>query len=155
MKKILSIIISIFFTACSIKNTPQASSSVFFNINSPNLKISDAGFVHHYNNYTTLQIYNSGVSILKLDIKDKICINSACSNKIDFNKKYLLEAHYDNFLNDIINQKPIYEKENLIKTDCGFKQNISKNSIKYELCNNKSIFKDTKNGITIVLRLIK
>ncbi|ASM40351.1 hypothetical protein CSPB12327_00755 [Campylobacter sp. RM12327] len=155
MKNLLTIIVVLFFTACSIKNTPQSSSSVFFTINSPNLKISDAGFIHYYNNYTTLQIYNSGVSILKLDIKDKICINSACSNKIDFNKKYLLESHYDSFLNDIINQKPIYEKESLIKTDCGFKQNISKNSIEYEVCNNKSIFKDTKNNITIVLRLIK
>lgn len=155
MKKIILVFVTIFFSACSIKQIPTESNSVFFTMNSPLLKLSDAGFIHHYNNYTTLQIYNSGVSLLKLDIKDKICINSACSDKKSFNEKYLLDAHYDELISDIINQRPIYEKQNLVKTDCGFKQVISKNSIKYELCNNKSIFKDAKNNITIVLRLIK
>lgn len=153
--KFLLILATLFFSGCMLKNAPKQSTSVFFAINSPNLKINDAGFIHHYNNYTTLQIYNLGVSILKIDIKDKICINSVCINKREFNKKYLLNEHYDDFLNDIINQKAIYKKQNLKKTDCGFKQIISKNYIKYELCNNKSVFEDTKNGIKIILRLVK
>ena len=140
------------FTGCA-KITPQTSNAVNFTVISPTLKISDAGFLHKFKNKTELQIYNSGVSILKMDIsEDKICLNSACDDEKTFNRKFFKNEHYIGFFSDILNHKPIYNGKNLQKTDCGFIQNISENFIQYKFCDNSIEFADTKNKIKIKLK---
>ena len=148
MKKIYIFIAILLFTGCA-KISPQSSKAVAFTVISPSLKINDVGFIHRFKEKTELQIYNSGVSILKMDISyDKICLNSACDDEISFNRKFFKNEHYIGFFSDILNHKPIYNEKNLVKTDCGFIQNISENFIEYKLCNEFIEFADTKNKIT-------
>ena len=143
-----------FFSGCA-KNSPQNSQAVSFTVISPSLKIRDAGFIHKFANKTELQIYNSGVSILKMDISEnKICLNSACDDEATFNRKFFKNSHYNGFFSDILNHKPIYNGKNLQKSDCGFLQNLSDNFIQYEFCNNLVEFTDTKNKIKIKLKEI-
>ena len=144
--------LSAIFSGCA-KLTPQNSKAINFTAISPSLKISDAGFIHRFAEKTELQIYNSGVSVLKIDISEnKICLNSACDDEPTFNRKFFKNAHYNGFFSEILNHKPIYNGKNLQKTDCGFIQNLSENFIEYKLCNNSLEFADTKNKIKIKLK---
>ena len=160
MKKINLFLLS-FFGICAIfagcaKITPQSSQAVSFSVISPNLKVSDAGFIHKFKEKTELQIYNSGVSILKLEIfENKICLNSACDDEATFNRKFFKDTHYNGFFSDILNHRPIYNAKNLQKSDCGFLQNISENFIEYKFCNDLVEFADTKNKIKIKLKELK
>ncbi|WXG61205.1 hypothetical protein VB002_07355 [Campylobacter concisus] len=52
------------------------------------IKINDVGFFHIYKNDLNLQIYSSGVNTANINIKDKICVNSACFKKTEFNEKF-------------------------------------------------------------------
>ena len=96
---ILAIFITI-FTGCT--HQPKYSNSVLFSFITPNLRISDAGFIHHYQNQTQIQIYNSGSVILNLKLAQNICINGVCSDRQSFNTKYLKSAHYDEIIDDIL-----------------------------------------------------
>ena len=146
--------LGVIFSGCA-KNSPQNSQAVSFTVISPTLKVSDAGFIHKFKEKTELQIYNSGISILKMDISEnKICLNSACDDEPTFNRKFFKNSHYNGFFSDILNHKPIYNGKNLQKTECGFIQNISENFIEYKFCNNSIEFADTKNKIKIKLKEI-
>lgn len=151
-KTYLFILLSIFaLYGCVSLNLPKTK-SVAILIKSPMIKISDVGFIHFYHNHLNLQIYNSGKDILNLNVKNLICINNACSNKLDFNQKFFLNEYYSDFLEDLLRMKPIYNGLNLILTKCGFEQIISKNFVQYTVCNNKMSFIDNKNGIKITMR---
>lgn len=131
---------------------PQHSSSVLFSFITPNLRISDAGFIHKYTNQTQIQIYNSGALVLNLKLAENICINGVCSDYQSFNIKYLRSTHYDEILDNIISKIPIYDGANFQKTNCGFEQNIANKMIKYEVCDNLVKFIDSKNMVKIIIR---
>lgn len=150
-KLLLFICIIGFFTGCAMPEVDH-SKSISLLIKSKILKVNDAGFIHFYKNYTNVQIYNSGKSVLNLNIKDKICINNACENKTEFNKKFFLNAHYEDLLEDILEARAIYDGKNLVKTNCGFEQNLRNISVEYKICGGKVRFTDQKNGIKIVMK---
>ncbi|OCR99416.1 hypothetical protein A9K75_07125 [Campylobacter fetus subsp. testudinum] len=139
------------FSGCATLSS-ERSQSITLLIKSKNLKINDAGFIHFYKNYTNLQIYASGKNILDLRIKDQICINGACDDKLVFNRKFFLSSHYAELLEDILNQNPIYFGADLITTSCGFEQIISKISVEYKVCDGKMSFVDQKNDIKIIMK---
>ena len=147
---ILAIFITI-FTGCT--HQPKYSNSVLFSFITPNLRISDAGFIHHYQNQTQIQIYNSGSVILNLKLAQNICINGVCSDRQSFNTKYLKSAHYDEIIDDIISKKPIYEAKNLSLNNCGFKQEIA--MLSYEVCDDLVKFIDNQNRVKIIIRELK
>lgn len=146
---ILIILVIFFITGCAIK-TPIKPKAVSFTAITPIIKISDVGFLKLAANTTTLQIYSSGVSLLELSIKDKICINGVCKDELIFNEEFFSSSHYRGFFNNILKKEPIYSGKNLVKTNCGFEQNLS--HLTYKICNNKTFYKDTKNGVKIVVR---
>lgn len=129
---------------------PKHSSSVLFSFISPQIRISDAGFVHRYTNGTQIQIYSSGALILNLKLSQNICINSACQSRQSFNTKYLNSPHYDEILDDIIAQRAIYDGANLVQTNCGFRQDFT--NFRYEVCGDITKFIDSKNGVKIILK---
>lgn len=147
-RSLLFIIIFI-FTACSITQTPIKSQPVSILIKSKKLKINDAGFIHTYANSQNIQIYNSGQNILDLKIKENICINGACELPLKFNKMFFGSEYYANLLGDIIKFEPIFNGKYIVKTDCGFVQNISKFGIEYEICNGRLSFSDPKTKIKL------
>lgn len=151
MRKFLFFGAIFLFAGCALK-APVLTKAVYFTINSPLVKLNDAGFVRFNGENIIAEIYNSGVSVLKISIKKQICLNFICKNKLKFNEMFFKSKHYDELLSDILRQKPIFGGENLIKTKCGFSQNLSKNSIQYEVCAKDAKFTDSKNGVKIVLK---
>ncbi|MSN95741.1 hypothetical protein F1B92_00775 [Campylobacter sp. FMV-PI01] len=143
------IFIGIFFVSCA-KTGLNRSKSAIFTIKSPLIKINDAGFIDFGKKKIRLQIYNSGVGLFEMDIKDKICYNGICEDEIKFNEKFFKFKHYRGFFKDILAKKPIYNAKNLIKTECGFRQEVI--NLQYEICNKKISFNDKKNEIKIIIK---
>lgn len=147
-------IFSIFFLfGCAPE--PKKSENLSILIKSPLLKLNDFGFKISSKNETILQIYSTGQGVLKIKISDKICINQACMSDVEFNKKFLLNEHYEGFFNDLVNANPIYHKKELEKTNCGFDQNISKIFVEYQICDRIIRFSDKKNGVKIVIKRLE
>ncbi len=124
-------------------------------IKTPKLRINDAGFIHRYNKFTQVQIYNSGKSVLELKIGEQICINGACDEPLAFNRKFFGREHYAGLLEDIISLAPIFGGRDATKTSCGFTQNISELSLKYAVCGDKATFEDAKNRVKIEIKDFK
>ena len=82
-------------------------------------------------------------------------MNGACFEKKEFNKKFFLEERYDDFFAEILERKPLYDGANVMTNSCGFIQDISKYSIKYEVCGKNIGFFDTKNRIKIIIKELK
>ncbi|MBR8461307.1 hypothetical protein KDD93_08035 [Campylobacter sp. faydin G-24] len=152
---LLFTIFTIIFSGCFEKQPPISSQTFAITIISPMIKINDVGFIHHYKNNINLQIYSSAINTANIKIDDQICINRACFEKIEFNKKFFLNEHYDAFFEDILTRNKIYNGVNFTKSDCGFTQNISKNFIKYEVCGNNIKFIDTTKNIKIIIKELK
>ncbi|MDO5045606.1 hypothetical protein [Campylobacter sp.] len=156
MKKILKnlsfVLAVLFLSSCAGLNAPKVSNGFQITILSPAIKINDVGFLHKSKNSLNLQIYSSGVNTLNIKIGDRICTNQVCYEKREFNRKFLANEHYDELFSEILQRQPIYDKANLETNSCGFKQDISKYSLKYEVCNNLTSFYDTKNRIKIIIK---
>lgn len=76
-------------------------------IKTPQLKFYDKGFISKYLNYTQVQIFSAGTSVLNLKIyKDRICRDTfECENLESFNRKFLHKSYDSQFL------KNLFEKE--------------------------------------------
>lgn len=146
----VSLVFMIF--GCASLTSSKISNSFQVTILSPAIKINDVGFLHKSKNSLNLQIYSSGINTLNIKISDKICINQVCYEKLEFNKKFFANEHYDEIFSEILQRRPIYDRANLETNSCGFKQDISKYSLKYEVCNNLTSFYDTKNRIKIIIK---
>ena len=140
------------FAGCA-KLTPQQTKPINFTIISPNLRLSDAGFIRDFKNQTEVQVYTSGVSVLSLVAKNgQVCMNNACDDEITFNQKFFKKAHYKGFLSEILHGEKIYNGKNLSANECGFEQNLE--DISYSVCDNgaKTIkFHDAKESIKLNL----
>ncbi len=156
MKKVLLIIFLGFLIGCVDKVPMKNSNSVFVLIKTKKMRFGDIGFIRHDENSLNLELFNSGTAVLDLAIKDKICINKVCYSKKSFNVKYLGFQYYDDFLQDIILKKPIYNKRNLKLHVNGFRQNIVNGllDIDYKVNGDKMIFKDKMRKIVIKIQKI-
>ena len=77
------------FGGCAALQSQKSSDKFTVTILTPPLKINDVGFLHKTANQLNLQIYSSGVNTVNLKINDKICMNGACFEKKEFNKRVL------------------------------------------------------------------
>jgi len=136
----------IFIIGCATKTTP-----VFVTINSPQIKISDEGFLKEGVGYKEIIIYKAGsIPISFVLEKNKICINSRCINKYSFMKKYF-KGYKKDFFDKILNKKPL--KGKIKKISDGFIQK-SDNFI-YIVRKNRILFKDKKRRIVIFIKYLK
>lgn len=122
-------------------------------LNTPMIKINDAGFLKKESKALNLEIYKLGQAFFELKIRDNICLNAVCYDKITFNQKFLKNAYYDDILKDILEAKPLWNGKNIQKTQCGFIQKLSgvNYEIFYEICDNKISFFDKISRVKIVL----
>lgn len=148
-KKYLILFFATILAGCATTK-PSPTKALNFTMISPDFKISDAGFLKTSPNSTNLQVYSSGISLLDVNIKDRVCYNRVCKDELEFNQSFFKRAHYKGFFRDMLTKKPIYESRNLVKTSCGFDQNLT--NLSYQICDNKMSFKDTKNSIKITIR---
>lgn len=158
---ILSFIFGLLFCACSVsKETFSSSKAVFVTLNSPQAKFADAGFLYQNKTNTKLEIYNLAQPLFTLDIRQsKICLNGYCTSKLNFNQKFFQNAHYDEFISDIISGKALYAGLNFEKKPCGFEQILisksGKFNINYKVCNGEISFEDSIKKIKFSLKRIK
>lgn len=143
----------LFFVSCASKNPAQtsqneSSKAARILIISPLVRINDAGFIHFNKNSAKVQIYSAGAGLFELKIAEKICVNSTCYERKDFNKKFLGDVYYEKILADVIAQKPLYNRK-VAQNDCGgFSQSFA--DISYEVCPAKTSFKSKKAKIELV-----
>ena len=151
----LAVVACLAFGGCAALQSQKTSDKFIVTILTPPLKINDVGFLHKSANQLNLQIYSSGVNTVNLKINDKICMNGACFEKKEFNKKCLLGERYDDLFAEILERKPLYDGTNVMTNSCGFIQDISNYSIKYEVCGKNIGFFDAKNRIKIIIKELK
>ncbi|NLY04480.1 MAG: hypothetical protein GXZ15_06625 [Campylobacter sp.] len=149
MRRFSVFLIILMIAGCSTTQ-PTPPKALNFTMISSNFKISDAGFLRTYKNSTQLQVYSSGTGLLEVKIKDRVCYNSVCKDELEFNNDFFKRVHYRGFFENILKKEPIYEKRNLVKTECGFDQNLT--DISYQICGEKMTFVDSRNGIKIIIR---
>jgi hypothetical protein len=106
-------------SSCASKQVVNSASATIL-IKTPAMKFYDKGFISKFDNYTQIQIYSAGKTVLNLKIyEDKVCSSTfECETLKQFNKKYLNSSYKDNFLKSIFdsNKKDIVfrDKENKI-----------------------------------------
>lgn len=157
---IVTLVLGLLLCACSVsKEAFKSSKAVFVSLNSPQIKFADAGFLYQNKTNTKLEIYKLAQPFFTLDIKQsKVCVNKYCTSKANFNQKFFQNAHYDEFISDIISGKALYRGLNFEKKPCGFEQNLvsksGKFNITYKVCNGEISFEDSIKKINFSLKRI-
>ena len=137
----------IFLAGCATKTIP-----VYVNINSPQIKVSDEGFLKEAPGYKQLIIYKAGNEPVKFTLKqNEICIDNECIDKNIFIKKYFKYLKKD-FFDKILNKKPL-ELKFYKKTKNGFIEKSE--NIYYRVSKNSVLFKDKKGKIVIFIKYLK
>ncbi|MDR3178290.1 MAG: hypothetical protein LBT96_04820 [Campylobacteraceae bacterium] len=151
--------VALFFCACGVKQQPiEISSPVKVTIKSPNIKLSGLGFYKKGGDYVNLQVFTGAVATLNYKSSTTICINDNCMTRGIFNDKFFMHAHYAALIDEILAGKPIYNSQNLTKTQNGFSQSVTKNgeyNIFYEVINDNVEFEDSKNGVYLRLKKLE
>ena len=157
MKNFLHVMIFItliLFSGCSVKQPITLSQPYLITIKTPQMALSDTGFLNQGKGYTQLQIFNAGSVLFNLEINDTICLDGTCFEKEDFNRRFFGTEHYATFMEDIVDKRALYEGKNTITHLTGFAQKIDLPTvqIEYRVEGDMRYFKDSKNGILLRLR---
>lgn len=146
-----------FFSGCSFKEKTLSSEPLHVTLKNNSFKISDTGFINKKEDSYNLQVFSAGTVVLDLKIyKDSICSDFGCTNKRSFNQEFLGYEHYESLLEDILEFKPLYEKD-FKEDEIGFIQILKDENfnIIYRV-NKKSVhFKDTKNKVLLKIKKLK
>lgn len=151
---VMMFITLIFFSGCSVKQPITLSQPYLITIKTPQMALSDTGFLNQGTGYTQLQIFNAGSVLFNLEMSHTICLDGTCLDKEDFNKRFFGTEHYATMMEDIVNKKALYEGRNKILHPTGFSQTIDlpTSQIEYRVEGDMRYFKDSKNGILLRLR---
>ena len=144
---IFNFIFLIFFIGCAVKTTP-----VYLHIDSPEIKLSDEGFLKESLGYKQIIIYKAGNEPVNFILKEnKICVENRCFNKEIFIKKYF-NGYQKDFFDRILNKKPL-ALNNFQKIQNGFIQ--KEKGIFYKVTNNYILFKDKKRKTIVLIKYLK
>lgn len=157
MKKIaLHVLLMVAFMlgGCAVKTPITSSDSYLVTIKNKKIALSDMGFLNHGKEYTNLQIFSAGSVLFNLEINNNICLDGRCTDRLEFNRLFFENEHYETMINDILNMTPLYNGKNMVKIEGGFEQELElQNShIVYKVQNKSLYFRDSKNSILIKLK---
>ena len=153
MRFLFLLLISIFFSACSVKNYEHTSSKIII-IKSPKIKFADLGYIRNSDTAIELELFLAGRAIKKIEINHLICVDEGCMSKSSFNQEYLYKNYPDDIIQNILLGLEIYSGKNRVKTSDGFEQSISEEDvdIKYSVTSSVIAFKDRKNRIIFKIK---
>ena len=156
MKYLLLIVVTLFFSACSIKNYEHTQTKIII-IKLPKIKFADIGYIRNSDKAVELELFFAGQVVEKIAVNHLICTSSGCMSKGGFNKDYLNAAYPDEIMQNILLGNEIYEGKNRLKIDDGFIQEIKTNrvDIKYSVNSHQIFFKDKKNRIIFKIKNMK
>ncbi len=160
---IFALVLLLFFAGCATKGALQtqtalqSSKSCKVVFKTKKIAFADTGFLNKSPGEVSLQVFAMGTPVLKLKIKDEICLNGMCNSKRSFNQAHLSSYYPDTLMENVLNAKPILSSINLKKTVNGFTQNITGKwyKIKYKVDEENIYFKDSKNRIIIKIKGLK
>ncbi|WP_424688498.1 MAG: hypothetical protein ACNI3H_09315 [Halarcobacter ebronensis] len=104
----------IFLSGCSF-NQPKIVSSATILIKTPKLKFYDKGFISKFQNFTRVEVFSAGVTVLRLDIYDnQICKDTfKCQKSNNFNNEFLHSSYEKSFLKNLFEK----DEKNIIHRD--------------------------------------
>ena len=156
----LSCLVLFVMLGCAKAPSPLQDSTtkaIFFS--TKDFRFYDLGFVKSFANYTSLELFNAGVVLLKMDCyNNKICLNSTCYAKDSITRRFFgSDAFRDLDFIALLKGKEIFNGENKNNFSQGFSQTITRDSLKlfYKVTHDsnlgdtiETIIKDSK-GLTI------
>lgn len=161
-KIILGAVAGVFLSGCAgVQPLSQSSTqkSIFIVMKTPVFHYADQGFIRNEGSTTGLEIYASGVAVMKLDISGgKVCNGTglfSCMSKKEFNKRYLSASYPEDTFEKILRGEAIFGGKNLQRSKEGFSQNITQSgshAIAYTVLNHAIVFRDTLSHILIKVR---
>ncbi len=130
----------------------KSSKSSMIIFKTPTVKYADQGFVSKANGETKVEIYGNGQPIMRLRVTpNQTCLSSLeCMNNSEFNKKVLQANYPSDTLLHIFNGEKIFGGKGLHSVGDGFVQHIG--TIDYRVTGNNISFKDSSNGVKIVIK---
>ncbi|WP_331775139.1 hypothetical protein [Sulfurospirillum sp. 1612] len=156
LKQLLLVFIILLFGGCGLKQESIRTYPYKIVVKTKTIRIADAGFLKESQGYQSLQIFTAGTAVLRVELADRACLNGRCTTREDFNTRLFGYAYYKNMMDDILSQRPLYNRKNLVKIDGGFKQQIQSKyyNIFYRVEGRNVYFKDTLNHVLIKLQRI-
>ncbi len=161
-KIILGAVAGLFLSGCvGVQPSLQSSTqkSVFVVMKTPVFHYADQGFIRKEGGTTGLEIYASGVAVMKLDISGgKVCNGTglfSCMSNKEFNQRYLSASYPGDTLEKILRGEAIFGGKNLQRSKGGFSQKIlqgGSHAIHYTVLNHTIAFHDTISHIIIKVK---
>ena len=153
----LFLILLLLFAGCAHKTPYASSKSYYIVVKNSKIAVADTGFIKRDGSRFNLQLFSASTPILNLHVDNDVCSGYICMPKRDFNAEFLGFGHYENFIDELFNFQPIYNKESLKKSKSGFEQKIKTDEfdIIYRVENGNLYFKDRKNRVLIKLKELK
>jgi len=151
--KYLLLFITLFFTACSVKNYEKTETKIII-IKTEKLKFADLGYVRNSADAVELELFVAGKSVFRVAFDSGVCTHDGCMSRSAFNENYLHTAYPDELLQNILLGKAIYGGVYVKKTEDGFEQRLQNPyvNITYRVNASETHFKDTKNKILIKIK---
>lgn len=132
-RTILSTLTIVFFVLGCAKapNTLQHSKTKTIFFSTKNFKFYDLGFIKTYANSTSLEIFNAGSALLKMDCyPNKICLNSKCYSKDSITRFFFdSNAFKELDFQAVLKKQEIFNGENKVEIQDGFLQNITRDGL--------------------------
>ncbi len=156
MQYLLLVVVTLFFSACSVKNYEHTQTKIII-IKSPKIKFADIGYIRNSDKAIELELFLAGQPIEKITVNHLICTSEGCMSKSGFNEEYLNRAYPDEIMQNILLGAEIYNGMNKIKTEDGFEQSVKTDRVNiiYRVNQKQIYFKDRKNSIIFKVKDIK
>ncbi len=153
----LLLVVLLFFTGCAYKTPYVSSKPYYIVIKNSQIAVADTGFIKRDESRFNLQLFSASTPIFDLHVDDNVCLDYVCLSKRSFNKEFFGISHYESFIDELFNLKPIYGEKNLKKFEVGFEQKLKSKSydITYRVENGNLYYKDSKNRVLIKLKELK
>ncbi len=111
----LFLVILLFFTGCAYKTPYTSSKPYYIVIKNSQIAVADTGFIKRDENRFNLQLFSASTPVFDLHVDDDVCLDYTCLSKTAFNREFFSDGHYENFIDELFNLRPIYSSKNLKK----------------------------------------
>lgn len=147
----------LFFLACAPKPSLLLSSDPkLILLATPGFRFNDTGFVKHYNDKISVEIYSIGQVMLVLEIRsDSICLNGECHSKARVNEEIFgSKVAYETLLEEVIEGKDIFKGEGKLTEQGLIRQHLVSPDydIVYERSLKGTLFRDRINKTALMIK---